>query len=77
MLHRLLPVGLAPRPLPGGRRVRPRGTLCSRQHKPGAAALRFIDLLRGTGNGAAAPGPKPHTNGKTRGRRTAPAPGKD
>lgn len=47
---------LVSRPLSGCRLVRPLGIVYSRQHKPGAAALRFIDLLRGgTGsNGAAA-----------------------
>lgn len=52
---------LIARPLAGGRLVRPLGIVYSRQHKPGAAALRFIDLLcggnatNGTANHAAAP----------------------
>jgi DNA-binding transcriptional LysR family regulator len=45
---------LAAAQLSGCRLMRPLGILCSRQNKPGAAAVRFIDLLRGLGNGAVA-----------------------
>src|SRR5262249_29175202 len=44
---------LIARPLAGSSLVRPLGIVYSRQHKPGASALRFIDLLRGgNGNGS-------------------------
>ncbi len=51
---------LAAVPLRGCRLVRPVSIVYSRQHKPGAAALRFIDLLRNQteeSNGAGCPHP--------------------
>ncbi|HVS35069.1 MAG TPA: LysR substrate-binding domain-containing protein, partial [Gemmataceae bacterium] len=48
-------------PLAGRRFVRPLGVIRRRQHKLGAAALHFLELLREAGDHREA---RPHGNGK-------------